>query len=76
MGHAYAVMFEKSVSNIEVNQVMMHTGDRTSLMKLSVVLDDEGECRLVDEAGEALLSWQVRRGALEKVFFGAVLKPN
>ena len=52
-------MFEKSGSAIMVTQVMQG-GDETLLMKLSVKLNEEGECVLVDEAREAWLPWQVR----------------
>ena len=66
----YGVYFILSGNKIEVEEYTAK-GGTDSIMTLSVKLNDEGECRLVDEKKcEWLRSWQVRQRALEGTFFG------
>ena len=65
----FGVAFKKLRDAIEVSRY--ERNDEMTLMKLSVVLTDEGECRFKDEGGEVWWPWQVRQQALEELFFGA-----
>ena len=40
-------------------------------LKLSVHLDDDGNCALTDKGGAIPKPWQVRRKALEETLFGS-----
>ena len=46
-----------------------YRGAKIPLMVLTVRLDDDGNCVLIDEEQNALMPWQVRRRALEETFF-------
>ena len=68
------VFFNRLDNTIKVTRVTPN-GGKTTMMELSLVLNDKGECRLVDEADEvrsAWWLWQVRRRALEEIFFDSV----
>ena len=66
----YGMYFVLSGSTIVVERYTAKS-DIEPIMKLSVELNDEGECMLVDGEGKSWLRWQVRRQALEGIFFGA-----
>ena len=72
--HPYGVLFDRTRSTIEVSRYT-RLGERTLVMRLSIVLNDKGECMLVDETDEtrkACWPWQIRRRALEELFFELV----
>ena len=64
----HRVVFEREDSEIRIDR-WAYIGDHTPLMVLTVRLDDDGECAMVDEEQNALKPWQVRRKALEDTFF-------
>ena len=64
----HRVVFEKSKSNIQID-LWSAAGKHTHLMRLSVHLDDDGNCALTDEKQRVWSPWQVRRRALEDTFF-------
>ena len=61
--------FEKDHSRIRIGR-WSHMGDHTPLMVLTVRLNDDGKCVLIDEDQNAWKLWQVRRKALEETLFG------
>ncbi len=65
----HRVVFDKERGRIRVGR-WAHMGDHTQLMVLSVRLDDDGKCVLIDEQGRPWRPWQVRRKALEETLFG------
>ena len=66
----HMVVFEIADSKIRVAR-WAYLGDETLLMVLTVNLDDDGKCVLIDEDQKAWKFWQVRRKALEETFFGS-----
>ena len=66
----HRVVFTRERGRIHVTR-WAHLGEPNALMVLSVRLDDDGKCVLVDEKGRAWKPWQVRRKALELTLFGA-----
>ena len=64
------VFFDLMSKTIEVKRVAARLGDQELMMRLSVEFNDKGECMLVDGDGKSWLRWQVRRHALEGMFFG------
>ena len=72
VGHkqAHRVVFEQVNSEIRIGR-WEHSGEHTPLMVLTVRLDDDGECVLIDEDQKVWKPWQVRRIALEETLFGA-----
>ena len=66
----HRVVFEKTQRCIQIGKWLVD-GKHVPLMKLTVRLNDEGHCVLVDKERGELQPWQVRRKALEETFFGA-----
>ena len=65
----HMVVFEIADTKIRIAR-WAYLGEETPLMVLAVSLDDDGMCVLIDEDGNSLKPWQVRRRALEETFFG------
>ena len=66
---SHRVVFERQESEIHIVR-WDYMGDSTPLMVLSVRLDDDGKCVLVDQNQRVWKPWQVRRKALEETLFG------
>jgi len=64
-GGIRAVVFALAGKTIQIKN-----GDRQILFEAAITLNDTGECKLKVDNKE-LESWQVRRRALEELFFGA-----
>lgn len=64
-GGVRAIVFALSGKTIQIKN-----GDRVHLFSASLTLNDTGECKLKVDNQE-LESWQLRRRALEELFFGA-----
>ena len=64
----HRVVFTKDRERIQIVR-WSYMGDPTPLLSLTVEMDDDGECVLIDEGGTALKPWQVRRKALEDTLF-------
>lgn len=71
VGHKqiHRVVFERDHDEIRIGR-WAYSGPHTPLMVLTVSLDDDGKCVLIDEKKKAWKPWQVRRKALEETFFG------
>jgi hypothetical protein len=55
---------------LENNEIVVRNEERT-LFKVRITLNHAGQCRLkTEDDGPELELWQVRRMALEKLFFG------
>lgn len=55
---------------LEKDEIVIKNGERT-LFKARITLNHAGQCRLkTEDDGPELELWQVRRMALEKLFFG------
>ena len=67
--HEHRVVFEHDDTQIRIGRWAYRRGDHTPLMVLTVKLDDDGECILVDRDEKAWKPWQVRRKALEATLF-------
>ena len=66
----HRVVFEKERARIRIGR-WAHMGNHAPLMVLTVRLDDDGNCVMIDEDQKAWKPWQVRRKALEETLFGA-----
>ena len=66
---SHRVVFERDDMTIRIGR-WAYMGKHTPLMALSVRLDDDGQCVLIDEHQNAWKPWQVRRKALEETLFG------
>ncbi|MGB6782410.1 MAG: hypothetical protein WCF17_11810 [Terracidiphilus sp.] len=53
--------------NCEANRIVVRNQDRE--FSVTLTLNNEGRCKLRVDDGEELEQWQVRRIALEKLFF-------
>lgn len=51
--------------------MVMIRGPKGYFLRLSLTIDFSGFCRFVTEEGDRLDSWQVRKLALEDLFFGS-----
>ena len=68
----HTIVFERNIREGEIRiGRWAYLGEHTSLMVLNVRLGDDGQCILVDQYGNALKPWQVRRKALEETLFGS-----
>ena len=67
--HFHRVVFELTDSKIIIGR-WAYMGENTPLMALTVRLDDDGKCILIDEQEKGWKPWQVRRKALEETLFG------
>ena len=54
------------------NSIQIKGGSMTLLFEATLTLNDAGECKLMVD-GKELELWQVRKRALENLFFGDVL---
>ncbi|MYD78341.1 MAG: hypothetical protein F4239_05470 [Gammaproteobacteria bacterium] len=68
--HQHRVVFEHDDTEIKIGRWANVGGKHTPLTVLTVKLDDDGECILVDSDGDSWKPWQVRRKALEETLFG------
>ena len=66
----HRIVFTKERERIRIDK-WEHMGEYTPLMALKVRMGDDGKCVLIDEDGNVLKSWQVRRKALEETLFGS-----
>ena len=66
---SHTVVFERSGETIKVDRVHI-AGEERPILRLSVHMNDKGECALFRDNKTELLPWQVRRVALEDTFFG------
>ncbi len=53
--------------NCEANRIVVRNQDRE--FSVTLTLNNEGRCKLRVDGAEELEQWQVRRIALEKLFF-------
>ena len=67
----HMVTFALTVDNKIKIERTSYVGDTEVLMTISVSLDKDGECTLIDKDSVAWRPWQVRRIALEQTFFGS-----
>lgn len=65
----HRVVFTRERGRIHIVR-WAYMGESTPLMALTVRLDDDGKCVLIDAEGTVLKPWQVRRRALEETLFG------
>ena len=66
VGKTYKVTFSLRVDHI---QIISQWDEENSDIELTLVLNDDGECRFVIDGSGEYLRWQVARRALNSLFF-------
>ena len=72
---AHRVIFERKEDQISISR-WSYDSKETPLLKLSVGMNEEGNCVLTDKEKGVLLPWQARKIALERTFFGGTYETH
>lgn len=64
-----SIAFERDNSRILIERLCQKDKTATNIMTLTVTIDSDGDCVMVDDDGAVFKSWQVRMRALDDMFF-------